>query len=189
MGNYFESIKKDVQSAIEKAMEDIFEQVEGSSIYSMALVTDSDFITLYLAANTEAHMREKDLMYAEDMVDFYSANDIDSVKAGNSSFTKWIPAEWGYSDGNNSELNKISKILYDMEANDTKLYSEKNDEFLEMVSECFEKAINNCVDTNRDDIVFFISVSDDERASAIENYSAKRLNSNDVAERLGKGQL
>ena len=26
MGNYFESIKKDVQSAIEKAMEDIFEQ-------------------------------------------------------------------------------------------------------------------------------------------------------------------
>lgn len=45
MGNYFESIKKDVQSAIEKAMEDIFEQVEGSSIYSMALVTDSDFIT------------------------------------------------------------------------------------------------------------------------------------------------
>jgi len=189
MGNYFESIKKDVQSAIEKAMVDIFKQVDGSSIYSMALVTDSDFITLYLAANTEEYMREKDLMYAEDMVDFYSADDIDSVKAGHSSFTKWIPAEWGYSDENNSELNKISKVLYDMEASDTKLYSEKNDEFLEMVSECFEKAINNCVDTNRDGIVFFISVSDDERASAIENYSAKLLNSKDVAERLGKGQL
>lgn len=57
----------------------IFEQVDGRFVYSMALVTDSDFIMLYLAANTEEYMKEKDLMYAEDMADFYSADDINSV--------------------------------------------------------------------------------------------------------------
>lgn len=57
----------------------IFEQVDGRFVYSMALVTDSDFIMLYLAANTEEYMKEKDMMHAEDMADFYSADDINSV--------------------------------------------------------------------------------------------------------------
>lgn len=150
-------------------------------IYAVALVTDSDCITLYLALNTCEYMKKADEEYIETMQDELSEEDIKNIREGSMSLTKWIPDEWGYSDGDHSGLVKISELLYAKEEANPAEYERYKELFFEIVISSFKSVIESKVfGENTDQITYFVSMSDDESASEIENHSAKLLNSEKV---------
>lgn len=178
---FFEDLSKRIVTAVKKDMERIIKEVGEEKIYSVALVTDSDCITLYLALNTYEYMKKRDEQYVKILKGKIAEEKIASVKNGTSSFTKWIPDEWGYSDGNNSELNKISKLLYEKEEKNSGEYEKNIDLFFEAVTTAFKQLIEEkTFGKDCEEITYFISMSDDERTSDIEDYSAKLLNSENV---------
>ena len=84
----------------------------------------------------------------------------------------------GYSDGEDSALNKISKLLYAKEEANPKEYAKCKPLFLEMVTSAFRNLIEEKVfGEDSEELTYFISMSDGEGGYEIENYSAKLLNS------------
>ena len=183
MKTFFNDIAEKIEQAVKTDMEQIRKEIGEEKIYAVALVTDSDCITLFLALNTYEFMRKKDAKYLEMMYVYLSEEDIKNVKEGTASLTKWTPDEWGYSDGKNSRLAEISKLLYDQEEVNSKEYEKHNALFFEAVTSAFKNLIAaNTFGNNSDEITYFISMSDDERTYEIEDFSAKLLNSENVCQ-------
>lgn len=178
---FFKDLANQIEEAVKKAVKEILKEIGEEKIYAAALVTDSDCITLYLALNTYEYMKKKDEKYIEMLHDDLSEEKIKSVREGRASLTKWIPDEWGYSDGRDSELVKISELLYAKEESNPEEYAKHIDLFFEAVTSAFKNLIElNIFGEASEEITYFISMTDDERTPEIENYSAKLLNSENV---------
>ncbi len=177
----------DLQPAIEKAvlheMEKIRMEIGNEHIYSAALVTDSDCITLFLAVNTEEALARRDEAdrtpeRLAELRKYWSEELVRQVADGSFSLNRYIPDEWGYSDGTDSELNQISRQLYDLEAS----FSDTDDDAYDDVQEQFLETVTLVFETLRAEGVFdpetfcFIWMSDDDQTPDIENDSARRLN-------------
>ena len=178
MEQFFKDLGIKIEAAIKKEMPKILNKTGGEKIYTAALVTDSDCITLYLALNTCEYLKKTDEQDA-------ARNDLpegcaEKIRDGSGSLTKWIPDEWGYSDGKESELNQISELLYEYDENldsDDEVRSKYGELFFETVMQAFQNLIKaKAFGADTDEITYFISMSDDDRTPAIENYSAKLLN-------------
>lgn len=181
METFFKELSAKIEQAVKTDMQEIQKEIGDEKIYAAALVTDSDCVTLFLAVNTYEYMRKKDAEYIELMHDDLSEEDIKNVKEGIGSLTKWVPDEWGYSDGKNSQLVEISKLLFDKEGANSKDYEENTALFFEAVTSAFKNLIAaNVFGDSADEITYFISMSDDERTPEIEDYSAKLLNPESV---------
>lgn len=181
MEKFFKELSSEIVSAVKTDMKRILDEVGHEKIYSVALVTDSDCITLYLALNTNEYLVGADEKYLNMVREYLSEEQIKAVEEGSLVLTKWFPDEWGYSDGSNSELNNVSKKLYKQEEINSEVYANSQNLFFEAVIDAFQKLIEeNVFGENNDEITFFISVSDDEKTIDIENYSAQRLNSERV---------
>lgn len=180
---FFNNLAAKIEQAVKTDMEQIRKEIGKEKIYAVALVTDSDCITLFLALNTYEYMRNKDAEYLEMLHDDLSEEDIKNVKEGTASLTKWTPDEWGYSDGKNSQLVEISKLLFDKENANSKEYEKHHALFFEAVTSAFKNLIAaKTFGNNSDEITYFISMSDDERTYEIEDFSAKLLNSENVCQ-------
>lgn len=178
MKQFFEKISLGTVEAVKKDAEQILKEVRKEQIYAAALVTDSDCITLYLAVNTYEQMRKKDLKYLKMFGGNLDEKKAEGIKNGTFSMTKWIPDEWAYSVGKESELNNVSRQLYEKEEENSAVYAENMDLFLEAVTDSWKTLIADKVFGEKtEDITYFISMSDDNRSEAIENYSASQLNS------------
>ena len=178
MKQFFEKISLEIVKAVKKDAKKILKEVRKEKIYAAALVTDSDCITLYLAVNTYEQMRERDLKYLKMFGDAWDEEKVEGIKNGTLSMAKWIPDEWAYSDGKESKLNHVSRQLYAKEEENSAVYAENMDLFLEAVTDAWKTLIKDKVFGEKtEDITYFISMSDDDRAEAIENYSASQLNS------------
>ena len=57
--SFFKNLEHNIEQAVKKDMKKILKETGNEKIYAVALVTDSDCITLYLAVNTYEFM-EKD---------------------------------------------------------------------------------------------------------------------------------
>jgi len=177
MKHFFEKIRLEIVEAVKKDVEKILREVCNEQIYAAALVTDSDCITLYLAVNTYEQMRKKDLKYLKMFGDNLDEKKVEGINNGILSMTKWIPDEWAYSAGKESKLNNVSRQLYAKEEENSAVYAENMDLFLEAVTDAWKTLIADKVFGEKtEDITYFISISDDDRAEAIENYSASQLN-------------
>lgn len=183
MEEFFNKLTKKIEKAVKKDAKKIMKEVGDEQIYSVALVTDSNFITLYLGANTYENMKKRDEEYFEMFKDDWSEEEISKCRNGILTLTKWVPDEWGYSDGNNSNLNKISSLLFKKSEEDSDEYEENLDLFLEAVTTALKNVIAKEVfGKNSDKITFFVSMTDDDRTEDIENDSAKVLNSESLYE-------
>lgn len=181
MQTFFKDIANRIEEAVKKDVKGILKEIGEEKVYGIALVTDSDCITLYLALNTYENMKKRDAKYIEMFHDNLPNEQIRNVKDGKTSFVKWVPDEWGYSDGQNSELSKISGLLYDKEESNSDEYAKHNDLFFEAVASAFKNLIEaNVFGENMEGVTYFISMTDDDRAIAIENASAKLLNPENV---------
>lgn len=184
MKTFFKDLDSKIENAVKEDVKKILKEVGDERIYAAALVTDSDCITLFLALNTYEYMKKRDREYL-DIIDL-SEEMKKNLEDGSASLTKWLPDEWGYSDGNKSQLNEISKLLFkhDEETEyDEEEYEESQQLFLETVTSAFKRLIEeNVFGEYSKEITYFISMSDDERAEEIENQSAGELNSRELYE-------
>ncbi|MDE6462173.1 MAG: DUF4303 domain-containing protein [Muribaculaceae bacterium] len=150
---FYENLTERIKVAAEKDLHDILKRIGNEEIYTAALVTDSDCLTLFLAINTIEHLKAEE----NDQPDNES---------------KWHPDEWGYSDGPNSELSKLSKLLFEHSR-----YQPEQDFFINAVMLAMKQLKESgTFGKNTDKITFFVSISDDENATNIEDYSAILLN-------------
>lgn len=183
MERFFKDLGDQIQQAVKKDIKNILNNVGEEEIYAVALVTDSDCITLYLALNTYEYMKKRDEEYIKMFQNKWPEQQIKSIREGAVSLTKWIPADWGYSDGKESELNYISKLLFEKEESNPEVYARYKDLFFETITSAFKHLIESKIfGDNSEEITYFISTSDDESIYEIENYSAKLLNTEKVYE-------
>ncbi len=183
MKQFFEKISMEVVEAVKKDAKKILKKVHKEQIYAAALVTDSDCISLYLAVNTYEQMREKDLKYLKMLGDDLDEEEIEGIKNGTLSMTKWVPDEWAYSEGKKSKLTNVSKLLFAKEQENSALYAENMALFMEAVTDAWKTLIADKVFGERTEaITYFISMCDDDRTEDIENYSASQLNKQEVYE-------
>lgn len=181
MEQFFKELTGKIEEAVREDIKIILQETSGEKIYAAALVTDSDCITLFLAVNTYEYMEKKDREYLEMLQGDLTEEEIKNVREGTASLTKWIPDEWGYSDGEDSGLVNISELLYNREESDPEAYEKHAELFFQAVTDAFKHLIDEKVfGDDAEDITYFISMSDDERTPEIENYSAKLLNSEAV---------
>lgn len=179
MEEFFNEIGNKIQQALKTEIKRILKEIGEEKIYAAALVTDSDCITLFLAINTYEYMKKRDREYVEIL--HLPEEQAKKIREGTGSVVKWIPDEWGYSDGKNSELTQISKLLFAKEESNPDEYSQHIDLFIETVISAFKQVIeSNIFGENSEEISFFISMSDDERTYEIEDHSAKFLNSEKI---------
>ena len=189
METFFKRIKEKIVKAVKKDFPRIRKELGKETPYTVAFVTDSDCVTLWLGINTYEVLEKTDAKYAKDGDDYT---------------TKWIPDEWGYSDGDR-QLAKISDELSDkmdsiydeIEKLGLDLTDDQEQEliekygfkklFLEAVILAFQDLINaNVFGFDPNEITYFVSMSDDEKAYEIEDNSAKLLNSKKVYEEFLK---
>ncbi|MCI8804133.1 MAG: DUF4303 domain-containing protein [Oscillibacter sp.] len=167
-------------------MEKIRREIGTEHIYGAALVTDSDCITLFLAVNTEEALAKRDETdrtpeRLAELGEYFPVELLNRIADGSFSLNRYIPDEWGYSDGTGSELNQVSRqlsnqeeALFDTDDDTDELQEQFQNQLLETAALAFE--------TLRAEGVFapetlcFISMSDDDRAPDIEDSSARRLN-------------
>ena len=187
MEQFFADLQPAIEKAVRHAMEKIRREIGKEHIYSAALVTDSDCITLFLAVNTEEALARRD---EEDRAperlaelrEYWPEELVDHVADGSFSLNRYLPDEWGYSDGTDSELNQVSQQLCNQEATLSNTDADTYDEIQEQFQEQFLETVALAFETLRAEGIFspetlcFISMSDDERTADIEDGSAQRLN-------------
>ena len=187
MEQFFVDLQPAIEKAVRHAMEKIRREIGKEHIYSAALVTDSDCITLFLAVNTEealARRDEKDRTPERlaKFREYWPEELVDQVADGSFSLNRYLPDEWGYSDGTDSELNQISQQLYDQEATLSNMDDDAYDEIQEQFQEQFLETVALAFETLRAEGIFapetlcLISMSDDDRTPDIEDGSVQRLN-------------
>lgn len=178
---FFKDLGYRIEQALKTDVEKILKKIGDEKIYSVALVTDSDCITLFLAINTYEYLEKEDKKQMKSL----SKEEINKIREHSISLSKWIPDEWGYSDGKKSQLVEISKLLYEKEESDSEEYEKHIDLFLETVTSAFKHVIKSKIfGENSDEITYFISMSDDDRVPEIQDYSAKVLCSENVYKRF-----
>ena len=168
MEAFYQKLTKQIVEAVTAEMGKILQETGEEQIYTAALVTDSDCITLFLAVNTLEYLETNSGLESED---------------------KWLPDEWGYSDDPGGPLEKISRSLYEY---DEALGGGDNvDEKREAHHRMFFEAVISALEQlkeqkafgeNTENVTCFFSMSDDERAEELENRSAERLNPPDLFE-------
>lgn len=183
MKQFFENLESKIYDAVKNDIKPILKEIGDERIYAVALVTDSDCITLYLALNTYEYMKKRDEECIEEFKDELSEEAIEMVREGSRYITKWDYEEWGYSDGKNSELTKVSEVLFKQEASNSEEYGEHQEEFFKAVTYAFRRVVDEKIfGKDSDKITYFISISDDERTTELENESVQTLNPEEVYE-------
>lgn len=183
MKEFFDEVYTEIYNAIKEDMETISKHIGDETIYGVALVTDEDCISLYLAVNTSEYLRKKDLDNLSFMRQYLSEEKIQGIEEGTDSLTKWTPAEWGYSGGKNSGLVEVSKLLFEQEEQDGIEYAKNKPRFFETITSALKRVIDE-KGADTENITFFITLSDGDGIGEIENYSAQRLNSAEVYEKF-----
>lgn len=170
MDQFYQDLPGQIREAVEKDMENILQEVGDEEIYTAALVTDSDCVTLFLAVNTLEFLEEN---------------------GGPAEENRWLPDEWGYSDGDDSALAELSRQLFAhdeaLEDGDDETRKENRRLFFDAAISALEQLKKAKVfGKHSDQVTCFVSISDDEEAEEIENQSAKQLNTAKLAKAFAK---
>lgn len=188
MQEFFNELKKNIQEAVKLEYPKIEKKTGEEKIYAVAFETDSDCITLWLGVNTYEYLKKKDAeldaefgdkeAIIEELGRYMSIEEIEEYRNAPPETSKWYPEDWGYSDGKNSAFDKICEQLYKKQES-LKPGEESDYEamFFETVTAAFQELIKSGVfNDDTGEITYFITMSGDDRAPGIEEYSAKSLN-------------
>ena len=148
---FYQKLAETVRDAAIKDLGEILNQTDDENVYAVALVTDSNCCSLFLAVNTVEYLN----------------NETDG-----SDECRWHPDEWGYSDGHGSELVKLSALLWENYGN----LPGRAFFFNALISAMKQLKESGIFKERTDEITFFVSISDDEDAENIEDMSASQLN-------------
>lgn len=178
MEGLFDELEKRLVMAVRNDFKELTKVIGDERIYAVCLVTDSNAMTVFLAINTYEKMEKKYHKYSQGK----SLNIKDEILYKT---VKWVPAEWEYDDSDleQSEIDLVSDYLAEKrETIEDSRFREFEEKFYETMTETLLILHNEGLfGHKKDDITVFISISDDERAEMVENYSAGLLNSENVS--------
>lgn len=152
---FYQGLAETVRKAVAKDLREILNQTDDENVYAVALVTDSNCCSLFLAVNTVEYLN----------------NETDEPDE-----CKWHPDEWGYSDGHGSELVKLSSMLWENYGS----FPGEKFFYNALISAMKQIKESGLFKERADEITFFVSISDDEGAEKLEDFSAKQLNSTEL---------
>ena len=75
MEKFYDKISKKLYKAIKKDAKRVLKEMEDEELYSVALVTDSDCITLFMSLNTYEYLETADEHYIEVVKEVLSEED------------------------------------------------------------------------------------------------------------------
>ncbi|WP_433707373.1 DUF4303 domain-containing protein [Paenibacillus illinoisensis] len=149
-------------------LEQTLQEMQHEKVYACAFGTDSDWITLFMAANTEeslarhiARMKEEGLCDSEQDEIYY----------------RWACSEYQY--GEDTHFNHISRLLY--AAEDVQHYK---DEMIQIIAKVVSETPDEVFaryGQSKADITFFISMTDDDEAEELENQSVVLMTESSLA--------
>ncbi|WP_433746646.1 DUF4303 domain-containing protein [Paenibacillus amylolyticus] len=162
MDRFLSEFEKQFRAGFLPDLEQTLAKVQHEKVYACAFGTDSDWVTLFMAVNTEeslaAHisrMKEQGLCDSEEDEIYY----------------RWGCSEYQY--GEDTHFNHISRLLYATEE-----VREYKDEIIRIIA----KVVNETADDVfaqygqiKADITFFVSLTDDDLAEEIENQSVHQM--------------
>lgn len=189
LAEFGKNFRSQLIEAIKNDYNRLKKKIKSEQPCSVALVLDSDFTSLFLALNTIEYLDKKkkglegererinvkfsEYLSKEELNEFFG----DSVKNLNS--LQWIPDEWrnGDNDLKNSEISSVSQYLSDSVEKLRYNYSEfeMEEKIIEEITFSLKEIIDEGFWKN-DEMFFFVSMSDDDRAEKIEKFSAEKLN-------------
>ena len=91
MEKFFSKITPKLYKAIKKDAKRVLKEIEEETLYSVALVTDSDCTTLYMALNTNEYLETADEEYLEMVQEDLSEEEMKQIEEGEVCLTKWLP--------------------------------------------------------------------------------------------------
>jgi hypothetical protein len=160
----FSDFQREIAHAARASFEDLRSARLGEHFYAYALYTDSSAMTVMPAANSiEALMqirKEMDIPDDEEAPEF-----------------KWSVSEWKYEAWKASNLNGISaKLRSELEHADFPSFVERVHGDMVAALQLLDNEGYFGTGPDREQIVLFVSISDDDDAVRLENESAKVLN-------------
>lgn len=160
------NLESQVYTLSKKAFLNLLDDHSNEKFYAFALYTDSSAMTICLAANSLEKLNEKiDEEDDEDKTD-------EAI-----SYFKWTSSEWAYEAFEGDALAEINRALReDKERSEfnnfaQRLINSMTNVLASLVSEDFFKRKSII-----EEVVVFVTITDDDVAQSIENVSAKLLN-------------
>lgn len=158
MDTFLIEFERRVREGFLQDLEHILSQVAHEKVYACAFGTDGDFITLFLAVNTEESL-------ARHITDMKSKGLCDDAES--EIYYRWSCSEFQY--GEESHFNHISRLLYATEH--TYQYKDEMVNILAKVVRETNEELFAQYGQVKEDITFFVSMTDDELAEELENQS------------------
>ena len=166
--------QRELAHAARASFDDLRSARPGEHFYAYALYTDSSAITIMPAANSVEGLmqvrKEMDIPDDEEAPEF-----------------KWSVSEWKYEGWKAGNFNGISsKLRSELEHADFPSFAEKVHADMVAALKLLESEGFFGTGAQRNQIVLFVSISDDDDAARLENQSGKVLNPTIVYEEFLK---
>ncbi|WP_025685689.1 DUF4303 domain-containing protein [Paenibacillus maysiensis] len=162
MNNFLNEFEQRFRAGFWDDLKSILEEVKNEKVYGCAFGTDSDFVTLFLAVNTEeslvrhiTNMKAQGLCNSKEDENYY----------------RWGFCEYQY--GDTTHLNHISKFLYA-----TENVFDYKDEMIKIMAKVVKETddvLFSQFGQSKEDIIFFVSMTDDDMAEELENQSVIQM--------------
>ncbi|WP_328802633.1 DUF4303 domain-containing protein [Paenibacillus sp. LX16] len=162
MNNFLNEFEERFRAGFLDDLKSILEEVKKEKVYGCAFGTDSDFVTLFLAVNTEeslvrhiTNMKAQGLCNSKEDENYY----------------RWGFCEYQY--GDTTHFNHISKFLYA-----TENVLDYKDEMIKIMAKVVKETDDVLFDQfgqSKEDIIFFVSMTDDDMAEKLENQSVIQM--------------
>jgi Domain of unknown function (DUF4303) len=172
MGMDWNALGLEIHEAARKVFDDLKKAHPEEEVYAYALYTDSGAMTVLGSANSVRGF-EKAISQQPD------------TSPATLAYYKWATSEWAYEGWKSSYFNEISEQL--RTSKDRADFSSFKRNILASMKGALKKLDEEGffgTGAEREKVVLFISVTDDDSAESVENESAILLNPKSIAEKF-----
>jgi hypothetical protein len=162
MSTFLQDFENHFRDGFKQDLQSLLKKLQGEKIYACAIFTDSDWVTLGLAVNTEEALNR----HIEDMKEELQDDDEGEYEDDEYSYFRWACGEFQYDSG---DFNNISKLM-----NTTKNVHEHSDDIVKIIAKVVNETDGSLFaqfGQSKEDTTFFVSLSDDDGAEELENQS------------------
>lgn len=167
----WKEVTEKIYESTKKVFGDLMHSRAGEEFYAYALYTDSSAMTVMPAANSVQGLERR---FAKE----------EDKSAASLAYYKWVTSEWLYEAWQSDEFSQISAELRDYLFSSNFADGNDEDQFRKRVLQSMNEALKKLDNEGffgegeaREKLVLFITLTDDDSAEAVENESAKILNS------------
>jgi hypothetical protein len=159
-----------ISTATGLAVDDLLASLGGERLYAICLQTDDGGMSIGLCANTEQG-------YSEKRAEAEEAGDLD---ASYDAYLRWDSAEWRHEMIGTERFRQVEKDLWDALDDPPGGFDAYFDRLIEAMTLALID-VKKAQGERFADVTAFVTVTDSDEAEEIENRSAVRINSTEIA--------